>query len=113
MPRVSFASLDTAPAVPSPETAAGQVETRGLFSRERDPLHLHVHRMGPGASIQFVGEPTDRVLYVWDGAVDGGGVPLRPRSSAIVEYGASLTVTAGPEGANLLDFHLRERGAER
>ena len=109
MPKVSLASVEKAPVVGSPAT--GEVETRALFARDVDPIHLFVHRMGPGAAMQFAGVPTDRLLYVWKGEIEAGGARLKPRSSAIVEYGTSLTTTAGKDGATLLAFSLKERGA--
>jgi hypothetical protein len=51
MPRVSFASVRDAPVVVTPSDTVGSVETRALFARDRDPTHLHVHRLCPGASV--------------------------------------------------------------
>ncbi len=110
MAKVSIASLESAPAVASPAGAVGQVDTRGLFARGRDPLHLYLHRMAAGASMRVTGNPTERVIYVWRGEVQAGGARLLPRSSAIVEYGASLAVIAGNEGTTLLEFSRKERG---
>ena len=112
MPRVSLASVEKAPVVPSPQGARGQVETRAIFSRDCDPIHLHLHRLSAGAAVSFTDAPTDCIFYVWDGAVEAGGARLGARSSAIVEYGASLTATACLEGATLLAFSMKERGIE-
>lgn len=112
MPRVSLASVDKAPVVASPDGTCGQVETRAIFSGDCDPIHLHLHRLGPGAVVSFTDAPTDYSLYVWDGAVEAGGTRLGSRSSAIVEYGGSLKVTACIEGATLLAFCLKDRGVE-
>jgi hypothetical protein len=112
MPRVSLASVEKAPVVPSPEGARGEVETRAIFNRDRDPIHLYLHRLGPGAALHFTDAPTDCAFYVWDGAVEAGGARLASRSSAIVEYGGSLMATACTEGATLLAFSLKERGIE-
>ena len=51
MPRVSFASVRDAPVVVTPSDTVGSVETRALFARDRDPIHLHVYRLCPGASV--------------------------------------------------------------
>ncbi len=111
MARVSLAHADKAPVVARPPRAEGSIETRALFTRTGDPIHLHLHRLGPGATMSITGEPTDCVIYVWEGAVEAGGVRLAARSSAIAEYGASFPVTACGEGAAVLAFRLRERGA--
>jgi hypothetical protein len=110
MARVSFSLLQNAAVVPSPEGALGQVETRAVFALDRDPIHLHLHHLDAGASMRFAGDSTDRLLYVWRGDVGAGRTRLSPRSSAIVEYGAALTVTASVEGAELLEFNMKERG---
>jgi hypothetical protein len=112
MSRVSLASVDQSPVVASPSGTTGPVETRAIFNRERDPIHLHLHRLGAGASIQMSGDPTDCLLYLWEGTVHTSGPTLGARSSAIVEYGQSLQVTAGNEGAAVLAFQMKERGPE-
>jgi hypothetical protein len=109
MPKVSLRSAEQCPVVESPQGAVGEVETRAIFSRECDPIHLHRHALGPGASLRFTGAPTDCLIYVLAGAVEAGGVRLGPRSSAVVEYRASVTATGCSEGGVLLAFNLRER----
>ena len=98
MPRVSIAAADDAPVVAAPNDTEGSVTTRAIFAGDRDPIHLYLHRLNPGAAMCFSGSSTDCLLYVWDGAADAHGARLAPRSSAIVEYGASLTVNAGERG---------------
>jgi hypothetical protein len=71
-----------------------------------------LHRLGPGATVRFTGAPTDRFIYLWQGGVEAGGAKLGPRSSAIVEYGSSLILTARSDGASVLAFSLRERGPD-
>jgi hypothetical protein len=81
-----------------------------MFTRDRDPLHLRLHKMGPGASLKVTGDPGDRMIFVWQGEVQAGGRKLAPRSSATVEFGASLTATAGKDGAQVLEFSMTQRG---
>lgn len=112
MARFSVALTDDSPVVASAHTTTGAVETRAVVVGERQPIHLHLHRLAPGATITFTGTPTDHFIYVWDGAMEAGGHRFESRASAIVEYGASLTVTGGNDGALLLDFNRREREAD-
>jgi hypothetical protein len=112
MPKVSITSVEKAPVVASPEGSCGAVETRSLFGRDVDRIQVYLHRLGQGATVRFSGAPTDRLIYLWQGEVEAGGVRLGPRSSAIVEYGSSSIVTACSEGAALLAFNLRERSPD-
>ena len=112
MSKVSVMTLDKAPVVETAQPSTGGVETRAYFDRASDPIHLHVHRLEPSATLQLEGTPTDRLAYVWEGAVEASGETLDPRSSLIVEHGRSASVTAGAGGATLLEFNLRERPAE-
>ena len=112
MAKVSLASVEKAAVVAPPEGALGSVEVRALFNRDSDPIHLYQYRMGPGATMRFCGTPTDCLIYVWEGAVDAGGATLGPRSSAIVEFGTSLTAIAHSEGAAVLAFSMKTRNPE-
>ena len=107
MARVSIRSLDEALVAEPPPGTAG-VETRVYFARARDPIHLRLHRLAPGARLQLSAGYTDLSVYIWKGTVEAGATRLEARSSAIVEGGAALTVVAGKEGASLLAFHLGE-----
>lgn len=71
---------------------------------ERDPLHLYGHRLAPGQVLSLRADPVDRVCHVWRGAVSVGNTQLPAGSTAIVEHGASLSPTAGDEGATILVF---------
>ena len=110
MAKVAIAILDKALPVTAPN-GTGERETRALFNGASDPIHLHIHRLGAGATLNINGDPTDVSLFVWEGSVEAGGATLAARSSAVVEYGASLSVKAGGEGAVLLAFNLRDRDA--
>jgi hypothetical protein len=73
---------------------------------------MHLHKLEPGATLTLDGTPTDRLAYVWEGAVEAGGETLDKRSSLIVEHGRSTSITAGNDGATLVEFNMRERPAE-
>jgi hypothetical protein len=102
MAKVSIVSVDEAPMVDAP----ADVECRALFAGERDPIHLKAHKLGAGAGLTLAGDPADVALFVWRGSVSAGGAALGEKSSAIVERGASLALTAGEGGATVLAFNL-------
>jgi hypothetical protein len=110
MARVSIATVDKAETV-TPSDGTGDRTTLALFNRPKDPIHLYIHRLGANATLHVRGDPSDVSLFVWEGSVRAGGSTLKPRSSAVVEYGASLIVEAEGEGAVLLAFNLRLRDA--
>jgi hypothetical protein len=112
MSRVSIASAKDAPVVPTIHPTVGSVSSRAIFARDRDPIHLYWHHLSPGAAVRFSATSTDCLIYVWDGAADADGARMDPRSSAIVEYGASLTVSACGDGAGLLEFGMADRNAD-
>lgn len=112
MAKVSLASADTAPIVAAPPASHGEIETRALFAKERDPIHLHLHDMKPGARLCVSGADTDQAVYVWNGAVEAPGVQLDARSSAIVEYGTTLDLTAAAGGAQVLIWHVNDAGGK-
>ena len=112
MPRISIASADDAPVVAVPNGTSGSVTTHAIFAGDRDPIHLYLHRLNPGASMSLRKSSADCLLYVWDGTADAHGARLAARSSAIVEYGASLTISAGDEGARMLEFRMKDRNAD-
>jgi hypothetical protein len=109
MARVSIASAQSA-ALHAPARRSGDgIETRALFARDRDRIQLFLHRFKPGARLEFKGASGDWLLYVWSGGVHAGGAHLESRSSAIVEYGASLIAVASTAGAELLAFRMQQR----
>jgi hypothetical protein len=108
MPKVAIRSLEQLEPAPTPSGAEGSVETRSYFDGERHPIHLHLHRLASGARLPLVAEEADLCLYVWEGEVVAGDTELDERSSAVVQRGAELVVTAGRKGASLLLFKARE-----
>jgi len=107
MAKVSIATIDKAPVVETADQAGGGVETRAFFDGDGDPIHMHVHRLEPGATIRLEGRPTDHIAYVWRGAVDAGGTRLDAGSSVIAERGSAQALTATDKGATLVAFNLK------
>jgi hypothetical protein len=112
MPKVSLASFETAARVAALRDADGSVETRAIFNRDFDPIHLYAHRLSANTTLSFSGTPCDCLVYVWDGTVHTEVARLGPRSSAIVEFGRSLAISTRDEPAVLLEFKLKTRGAQ-
>ncbi len=105
MPKVSVMTPDKAHRVSEPAGYAGLPEALAYFDGEKNPLHLHLHRIAPGEVLRIGPMPTDCVAYVWHGAVAAGGWAMAQGSSLIVEHGQTLEVTGGDEPAELLTFH--------
>jgi hypothetical protein len=112
MSKVQIVTCENAPIVEPCAIFRGEMETRALLNRDSDPIHLHLHQLGPGASVQLDGDTTDVTIFVWKGGVEAHGSRLESGSSAIVEFGASLTLTACSEGASLLAFNLTTRRSD-
>ena len=109
MAKVSLRSLEKTPRTEPPAGSSGAIETRALFDRARDPIHAHAHALAPSAALRISGSPSDKVVYVWKGSVEGKGARLDAGSNIIAEYGATLTVTAGAEGATLIEIGTAKR----
>jgi hypothetical protein len=112
MAKVSIATLDKAVLVEGPR-GSGDRQSHAFFNQARDPIHLHMHRLEAGATLNLCGNPTDITLFVWKGSIEAGGATLELRSSAVIEFGASLDIKAGGDGATLLAFSMRDRDVER
>lgn len=112
MAKVSIVTVDEAAAVPSPP-GDGTTESRELLGKPSDPIHLRHHRLAAGANITLTADPADLALFVWKGSVDAGGATLAEKSSAVLERGSSLKITAGEAGASVLAFHLSAPGQAR
>lgn len=112
MAKISLKTIDRAPRADPPAGSSGTIETRALFDRDGDPIRAHAHMLAPGATLRIAGAPSDHVAYVWKGAVEAGGTTLEAGSNIVAELGTALTVTAGPEGATLIEFGTAARPAE-
>jgi hypothetical protein len=104
MPRVSIATPERARPDAAPVGIAGAAGTQTYFDGAADPIHLHVHRLAGDAEIRMEAVTTDRLAYVWEGAVEAGGRRLETGSSFIVEHGAALDLAAPDGDAALVVF---------
>jgi hypothetical protein len=112
MAKVSIVTVDEA--VPNPRSGNdGRIETRTLLGKPNDPIHLHVHELDPDAGMTLAGEPADKAVFIWKGSAEAGGATLGEKSSAVVECGASLDVTAGQDGATILAFSLSRNAGNK
>ena len=109
MPKVAIATVDNSAVISAPEGAKGEVETRALFDRDCDPIHMFVHRLGPNAILPMSGHRSDQLVYVMEGEVEIDGVKLPRGSSAIVEFKAAASAKAAEKGAALAVFNVKER----
>ena len=108
MARISIGTPEKAsPASPPPGLSPGE-DCRAYFDGESDPLHLYLHRLGPGGMLRIGPMASDCVTYVWEGEIGAAGATLAPGSSLIVEHGAELELAAGEAGALVLTFAERE-----
>lgn len=113
MPKVQIVSLEKAPVAPGATGTHGSAETRSVFAKERDSLHMRAHQLGAGARLDIKGDGADFVVYVWKGAAMAGAMHFEERASVIVENGASATLTADSQGASILVFNLNDRSDPR
>lgn len=111
MAKVSLRSLEKAPRTDPPAGSSGTIDTRALFDRVADPIHAYAHALAPGAALRITGSPSDKVVYVWKGSVEGRGATLEAGSNIVAEFGSALTVTAGAGGATLIEFGTATRPA--
>lgn len=112
MAKVKVVTLERSFPLAPPANADGGVESRAYLNGERDPLHLLHHALPPGATMQVVGEPTDKLVYVFEGSATACGKALASGSSMIVEFGAAAEVAAGAEGAVILTLNQAKRPAD-
>lgn len=111
-PRVRIVTAQKAQRIAEPGTASPAIETRSYFANASDTLQLQVHELAAGACWAIADAPTLHAIYIWHGAVIAAGVRLDERSSALVERGASLSMTAGMQGAHLLAFSAPQSDAQ-
>lgn len=112
MGKISIATQAQALPVDPPPGSSGEVETRALLHQEKDPLHAHLHRVGPGGVLRIGPLDADCVAYVWEGAVEAGGRRLAATSSVIVERGAVLEINGSGESSTIVTFHAARAPAE-
>lgn len=104
MAKISVITPDKAQPVPAPAGCSGLAGALAYYDDEASPLHLHLHAVAPGETLRIEAGDTDRLAYVWHGAVEAGGCTLAKGSSLIVEHGRALAVSGGDEPAQVLTF---------
>lgn len=82
----------------------GAAAARDWFASDDQPLHLRQFELAPGAAFRMAAAGVDRLIYVWDGALEIDGATLAAGSTLIVEHGRAAQGSAGPAGATLLCF---------
>ncbi len=102
MAKVSVMTREKARGGVAPAGFAGSATAEAYFAGAKDPIHLHLCRLAPGAALAIGPAATDCALFVWQGEVRAGGAALPAGSSAIVEHGAALAVTGGGAGEALV-----------
>lgn len=102
MPRISIMTQDKARAAAPLLVSGGS--SLSYFDGEKHPLHLHLTQLSSGETVQFGIDSTDRILFIWHGEVEAGGIKLPAGSSIIIEKGRGLAIKGGAEGASVLVF---------
>jgi hypothetical protein len=103
-PRVCVVTPNRARAGALPSGFAGDGRAEAYLAGERDPIHLHLHRLGAGETLRIGPLAADCVGYVWQGAVRAGDTALPAGSSLIVEHGASVALAGEGGEAVVLTF---------
>lgn len=113
MSKVSIKSLDDVEITGLPAGVCRSAVTRSYFDDQRDSLHLHLVDLEPGNNLRLEPSELDRLLYVWKGAIEVGGLVLKAGSSAIVEHGESLEMSGVDAGTRLLAFSESRPAADQ
>jgi len=82
----------------------GASPREALFDRPQEPIHLTVWRLAPGEQATLSGAGCEGAAYVWHGSLNVGATDLATGSSLILEAGAKLDISAGADGATLVQF---------
>lgn len=89
---------------PDKARPAARSGTLAYLAGERDPLHLHLHRLAQGEALALEPGAVDAVAYVWTGALEAGGHRLEAGSSVIVERGRSVALAGLARQTQVLVF---------
>jgi hypothetical protein len=111
MAKVSIATLDKAVRVPSPE-GHGEISSRAMLGGAAQPIHVTLHELAANAGLTLVSGAADLALFVWKGSIEAAGLQLAEKSSAVIERGGSLGLTAGDQGASAVVFQLGEQACD-
>lgn len=104
MAKIAVRSLEMSAIITAPDGIAGSGETRAMFDRETDPIHVYVNRLKPGESVTIGPRAADSAAYVWQGDLIAGEQLLSSGSSIMVERGATVALKAGAHDAALITF---------
>jgi len=104
MGKIAIANLADAISLETPAGFQGDAETAALLHQDKDPLHVHLHRLARGAVLKAGPLEVECIGYVWEGGIKAGGRQLAPGSSFVVERGAALEIIGGEDGARLVTF---------
>lgn len=72
------------------------------------PIHIAIRRLAAGEGLAIDPQPREGAIHVWQGGLAAGETELPAGSSVILESGASLNATAGPQGAVLVVYATNE-----
>ncbi len=107
MPRVLIRTAEQATPVSLPPGFEGEASSSDYFADyvgSDVPLRLHAIELPRATSLSFLAQATDRIVYLWKGAVDVQGHALREGSSFVVEHGAQTLATGDADRSVLLVF---------
>lgn len=102
MPRISVKTAGEPGALPT--GMSGDGEAAEYFAAAKQALQLHRIDLGAGRTMRLDAGLTDRLIYVWQGAIKVGGDRLGAGSSVIAERDARLGIAGGGERSVLLMF---------
>ena len=104
MARISIGTLDKA--TPATNVAGFGMggETMAYFAGDKDPIHVHVHRMRSGEVLHIAPEVGNCAAFVWQGAFCAQATELGAGSSIIVEHGAGIDIEARKDDTLLVTF---------
>ena len=112
MARISVMTLEKARPGAAPEGCSGSAEALAYYDGAADPLHLFVHEIAQDQVLRIAPGKVDRLAYVWQGAVEAGGVRLDAGSSLIVEHGRALDISGEADRSRVLLFAAAHPPAE-
>jgi hypothetical protein len=104
MPKISVMTLEKARSGAVPQGFSGPAAARSYYDDANFPLHLHLYDIAAGEVLRIAQGGTDRLAYVWHGAVEAGGCRLAQGSSLIVEHGRTLEIAGGSAPSQVLVF---------
>jgi hypothetical protein len=77
---------------PLPAGFSGEARACAYFSDVKDPLHLVLLEIERGKRLRVSSGGQHRTMFVWEGGIEGNGVPLDKGSSLIAEKGTTVEI---------------------